>query len=67
MQHRVREIALHGLSCEWCRTEELCVADVVPDLAQSLASDPSAKVRHGVVLMMWQLIDRDARPAKRWP
>src|SRR6516162_931878 len=27
----VREIALHGLSCERCRSEPLCVADVVAD------------------------------------
>jgi hypothetical protein len=46
----VREIALHGLSCERCRSEPICVADVVADLVDIVASDPSADVRHKTVI-----------------
>src|SRR5262245_27103103 len=45
----VREVALHGLSCERCRTEDICVADVVTDLVEILTSDPNAEVRHKAV------------------
>jgi hypothetical protein len=58
---RVRLFALHGLSCERCRSEELCVADVVPTLAQTLASDPSPKVRQRAVGILNGLAARDAR------
>src|SRR6266581_4450160 len=48
----VREVALHGLSCERCRSEDLCVADVVTDLVDILASDPSPEVRHKTVAVL---------------
>ena len=41
----VREMALHGLSCERCRTAELCVAEAAPVLNRVLAADDSPEVR----------------------
>jgi HEAT repeat protein len=58
---RVRAIALHGLSCERCRSEELCVADVVPALVKALESDDSARVRHDTVPILMRLAGRDQR------
>ena len=58
---KVRVVALHGLSCERCRVEELCVADVVPALVQAATTDPSAKVRHGAVPILAMLAGRDER------
>ena len=58
---RVREIALHGLTCERCRTTELCAADVTPDLVRALEDDPSPKVRHATVGILLRLSSRDAR------
>jgi HEAT repeat protein len=48
----VRLAAIHGLACERCRTEELCVADVVPRLVQAVADDPSPDVRHRAVELL---------------
>ena len=58
---KVRILALHGLSCERCRTEELCVADVVPTLLGVLRDDDSAKVRHAAVSTLVALAGRDDR------
>jgi HEAT repeat protein len=41
----VRDIALHGLACEQCRTAELCVTDVTPKVVRVLESDPNPEVR----------------------
>jgi hypothetical protein len=57
----VREVALHGLSCERCRTTALCVADVVADLVDILVHDPSAEVRHKTVAVLARFADRDER------
>ena len=54
----VREMALHGLSCERCRTAELCVADVVPVLSRVLATDTSPEVRHKVVPILMNYLSR---------
>jgi hypothetical protein len=56
----VREMALHGLSCERCRADELCVADVVPVLARVLATDTSPEVRHKVVPLLMNLVSRSS-------
>jgi HEAT repeat protein len=56
----VREMALHGLSCERCRTAELCVADVVPVLNRVLADDDSPEVRHKVVPILMDLASRSS-------
>ena len=58
---KVRILALHGLSCERCRTEELCVADVVRTLLATLRDDDSAKVRHAAVSTLVALAGRDDR------
>src|SRR5262245_21288733 len=57
----VREVALHGLSCERCRTEDLCVADVVTDLIDVLTSDPNAEIRHKAVAALARFLGRDGR------
>jgi hypothetical protein len=63
----VREVALHGLSCERCRTEDLCVADVVTDLIDILTSDPNAEVRHKAVAALARFLDRDGVPSRPSP
>jgi hypothetical protein len=57
----VREVALHGLSCERCRSADLCVTEVVTDLVDVLAGDPSAEVRHKTVAVLARFVGRDAR------
>jgi HEAT repeat protein len=57
----VREVALHGPCCERCRTEDLCVADVVTDLIDILTSDPNAEVRHKAVAALSRFLTRDGR------
>lgn len=58
---RVRQIALHGLACERCREAELCVADVVPTLIDTLVNDDNAKVRHAAIGILLSVSDRDTR------
>lgn len=57
----VRHAALHSLACETCRTEELCVADVVPHLVEVLFADPSPELRHKAIPVLLRLADRDPR------
>src|SRR5215469_12572619 len=57
----VRESALHGLACERCRHEDICVTDVVTDLVEILASDPNVEVRHKTVAALARFSDRDSR------
>lgn len=42
----VRESALHGLACERCRYEAICVTDVVGDLIKMLAFRPISRAGH---------------------
>jgi hypothetical protein len=58
---RVRQIALHGLACERCRTNELCATDVVPSIVNTITHDANAKVRHAAVGILFALADRDGR------
>jgi HEAT repeat protein len=58
---RVRQVALHGLACERCREEALCVTDVVPTLVHALEHDDNAKVRHAAVGILLSLSERDRR------
>ena len=60
----VRETALHGLACEACRCEDICVPDVVTDLVEVLAADPNAEVRHKSIAALARFIGRDARPGE---
>ncbi len=57
----VREGALHGLACERCRHEDICVTDVVTDLVEILACDPNAEVRHKTVVALSRFLARDSR------
>jgi hypothetical protein len=52
----VRNVALHSIACESCRTEELCVADVVPDIIGVLEADPALSCGR-----------RRSRPCSGWP
>ena len=64
----VREGALHGLACERCRHEEICLPEVVTDLLEILGSDPNAEVRHKTVAALARFMGRDsrARDALAW-
>jgi hypothetical protein len=57
----VRENALHGLACETCRHDDVCVPDVVTDLVKVLASDSNAEVRYKSVAALARFIERDTR------
>jgi hypothetical protein len=57
----VREGALHGLACERCRHEDICVTDVVTDLVAILGLDRNAEVRHKTVAALARFLGRDAR------
>jgi HEAT repeats len=57
----VRESALHGLACERCRHEDICVTEVVTDIIETLASDPNPEVRHKAIAALARFIDRDGR------
>jgi len=57
----VRESALHGLACERCRHEDICVTEVVTDVIEALASDPNPEVRHKALAALARFIDRDGR------
>jgi hypothetical protein len=55
----VRAMALHGLACEQCRDDALCVSDVVPVLSRVVRSDPSPDIRHMAIPILLRLSDRD--------
>jgi hypothetical protein len=57
----VRNMALHSIACESCRTEELCVADVVPDIIGVIDGDPSPELRTKAIPTLLRLADRDRR------
>jgi HEAT repeat protein len=57
----VRAMALHGLACDQCRTDELCVGDVVPVLSRVVRSDPNPEVRHAAIPILLRLSNRDRR------
>jgi hypothetical protein len=54
----VREVALHGLSCERCRSEELPVADVAPLVIDAFERETSVDVRCRLLAILLQLSDR---------
>jgi HEAT repeats len=57
----VRNVALHSIACESCRKEELCVADVVPDIIGVLEADPSPELRTKAIPILLRLAGRDDR------
>ena len=60
----VRESALHGLACERCRHEDICVTHVVTDLIEIMTSDPNAEVRHKTVAALARFMGRDGRAGR---
>src|SRR6476659_6562119 len=57
----VRDIALHSLACEGCKTGELCLADVVPPLVRVLEEDPKPDLRIKALTALVGLARRDPR------
>ena len=57
----VRDIALHSLACEGCKTGELCLADVVPSLVRVLEEDPKPDLRIKALTALVGLADREPR------
>ncbi len=55
----VRDLALHGLACERCRTEALCVAEVTPRIVRVLEDDPDPEVRFKAIPILRRLATRD--------
>jgi HEAT repeat protein len=55
----VRNAALHSIACESCRTTELPVTDVVPPIAEVLATDPSPDLRVRAIPTLLRLAGRD--------
>ena len=54
----VRRHAVHGLTCERCRSTEVCVTDVVPAVIAALADEPAAEIRHQLVVVLGQFVTR---------
>jgi HEAT repeat protein len=61
----VRNMALHSLACDSCKTGDLCAADVVPGLIDVLEHDRSVEMRTKVIPLLLRLSGEDprARPA----
>jgi hypothetical protein len=61
----VRNSALHSLTCESCKTADLCAADVVPGLIDVLEHDASVELRTKAIPLLLRLSGQDprARPA----
>jgi hypothetical protein len=57
----VRNVALHSLACESCKTGDLCAADVVPGLIDVLEHDRSVEMRTKVIPLLLRLSGDDAR------
>ena len=57
----VRNMALHSLACESCKSEELCVTAVVPGLIDVLQRDPSPDLRTKAIPLLLRLSASDAR------
>jgi len=54
-----RDLAMHGLACEQCRTEDRCVTDVTPKISRVLECDPNAEMRYKALSILRRLADRD--------
>ena len=48
----VRRHAVHGLTCERCRSSDLCVDDVVPAVVDALAAERDPRIRHQLVVVL---------------
>ena len=61
----VRNMALHGLSCQACKSEVLCTADVAAGLVEVLEHDPSHELRTKAIQLLFQLSDGRPGPGRR--
>lgn len=61
----VRAAALHGLSCERCRTSEVCVVDVVGHVIETYEREPSAELRHRLVTVLGRFAGRSDEARRR--
>jgi HEAT repeat protein len=57
----VRNIAVHSLACESCKTGALIPEDVVPGLVEVLEHDTSVELRCKVIPQLMRLAGHDAR------
>ena len=57
----VRNMALHAIACERCRSAELCFTEVVPALIRVIETDPSPEMRHTAIPKLLEFVDRDPR------
>ncbi|HYJ74907.1 MAG TPA: HEAT repeat domain-containing protein [Kineosporiaceae bacterium] len=57
----VRDVALHSLACEGCKTDQICLTDVVPSLVRVLEEDPKPDLRVKALSALLALSDRDPR------
>jgi hypothetical protein len=57
----VRNMALHSIACESCKSEELCVGDVVPDVIEVLETDPSPELRTKSIPQLLAFSAKDGR------
>ena len=54
----IRRQAVHGLTCERCRSTDLCTDDVVPAVLEALSVEPDPEVRHQLVVVLGQFTSR---------
>jgi hypothetical protein len=54
----VRRHAIHGLTCERCRTGDLCLGEVAPAVAEALGREDDAEVRHQLVVVLGRFASR---------
>jgi len=57
----VRNIALHSIACEPCKSQALCVTDVVPALIDVAQRDPSPELRMKSIGLLMRLSHEDGR------
>lgn len=57
----VRNVALHSLACETCKSDSLCAADVVPALVAVLQQDTSGELRTKSIPLLLHLAVEDPR------
>jgi hypothetical protein len=48
----VRRHAVHGLTCERCRSDDISVSDVVPAVVDALEREVDAEIRHQLIAVL---------------
>jgi hypothetical protein len=56
----VRSHALHGLTCERCRNDDVDIAGIVPTVAEAFDREPDPQLRHRYVGALLRFAARDA-------